>query len=249
MRPAVKGANTRVVPVLGVGWNDRRCGFVVPLPRVQGPAGRGRPMSPWAGRQGPRAAGPAPRARGTAAPGGTAATSCRGSRAARGDRPAPATLGAQCAPGHPADAAALASGAGAQEMAAAARPAWAPLRASRGAGRGAADGTRESALGPSADQRRAWQTRLASIALDGPSAARPPRAWAGPADVRARLARVPARPGGEHRRLRLLHRRERAPAPLLRVVLHRARKPARGLLAARPTRPAPGSPSRHATSA
>jgi putative transposase len=28
------------------------------------------------------------------------------------------------------------------------------------------------------------------------------------------LARVPARPGGEHRRLRLLHRRERAPTPL-----------------------------------
>src|SRR5512132_1876904 len=72
MRPAVKGANTRVVPILGVGWNDRGCGFLVSLPRVQGPAGRGRPISPWAGRQGPRAAGPAPRARGTAAPGGTA---------------------------------------------------------------------------------------------------------------------------------------------------------------------------------
>jgi putative transposase len=35
------------------------------------------------------------------------------------------------------------------------------------------------------------------------------------------------RAGGEHRRLRLLHRRERAPVPLLRTVLHRARKSAR----------------------
>ena len=39
------------------------------------------------------------------------------------------------------------------------------------------------------------------------------------------MARVPARPGGEHRRLRLLHRRERVVAPLLRVVLRRAREP------------------------
>ncbi len=92
---------------------------------------------------------------------------------------------------------------------------------------GAAAGTRESALGPSADQRRARQTRLAGIANDGPSAARPRRTGAGSAEVRSGLARVPARPGGEHRRVRLLHRRERALAPLLRVVLHRARKPAR----------------------
>ena len=55
------------------------------------------------------------------------------------------------------------------------------------------------------------------------------RAGLGPAppEVGPELAGVPARPGGEHRRLRLLHRRERAPAPLLRAVLHRARKPPR----------------------
>jgi hypothetical protein len=43
--------------------------------------------------------------------------------------------------------------------------------------------------------------------------------------VRSGLARVPAHPGGEHRRLRLLHRRERALAPVLPPALHRARKP------------------------
>jgi hypothetical protein len=59
--------------------------------------------------------------------------------------------------------------------------------------------------------------------LDGPSVARPPRAWAGSADVRSELARVSERLGGEHRRLRLLHRRERVPAPVLRVgALHPA---------------------------
>jgi hypothetical protein len=44
-------------------------------------------------------------------------------------------------------------------------------------------------------------------------------------NLRSGVARVPARSSGEHRRLRLLHRRERAPTPLLRVVLHRAREP------------------------
>jgi putative transposase len=39
-----------------------------------------------------------------------------------------------------------------------------------------------------------------------------------PREFGSGVARVPARSGGEHRRLRLLHRRERAPAPLLPVV-------------------------------
>ena len=60
-----------------------------------------------------------------------------------------------------------------------------------------------------------------------PSAARPRPTGASTAEVRSELARVPARPGGEHRGLRLLHRRERAPALLLRAVLHHARKPTR----------------------
>ena len=134
---------------------------------------------------------------------------------------------ARRASGHPADAVAVASRARAPKVATAARPARTPARPGRGAGRGAAAGTRESALGPSADQRRARQARLTGIANDCPSAARPRRTGAGSAAVGSGLARVPARPGGEHRRVRLLHRRERALAPLLRVVLHRARKPAR----------------------
>jgi hypothetical protein len=82
-------------------------------------------------------------------------------------------------------------------------------------------------LGPSADQRGARQTRLQSVAIDSPSATRPRWVWAGSTEFRSGVAGVPVRSGGEHRRLRLLHRRERAPTPLLRVVLHRARKPAR----------------------
>jgi putative transposase len=44
---------------------------------------------------------------------------------------------------------------------------------------------------------------------------------------RTELARVPASAGGEHRRLRFLHRRDGVSAPVLRVVLHRACEPAR----------------------
>jgi hypothetical protein len=53
----------------------------------------------------------------------------------------------------------------------------------------------------------------------------PDSTW--PRGLRAGLARVPARAGREHRRVRLLVLRERAPAPVVRVVLHRACKPAR----------------------
>ncbi len=52
---------------------------------------------------------------------------------------------------------------------------------------------------------------------------------AGAAASEPELARVPLSPGGRHRRLRLLHRRQRVPASLLRVVLHRASKPSRPL--------------------
>jgi hypothetical protein len=54
---------------------------------------------------------------------------------------------ARRASGHPAHAAALASGARAPQVATAARPARTAAHASRCAGRGAASGTRESALG------------------------------------------------------------------------------------------------------
>ena len=155
---------------------------------------------------------------------------------ARGGGVPAAPLLAQRAAGHPAHAVAVASGAGAPIVAAAARPARTPAHADRRAGAGAAPGTRESVLGPSAHQRRARQIRLAGVAIDRPSAARPRRTRTGSTQVRSGLARVPARPGGEHRRLRLLHHRERALAALLRPVLRRTREPA-GLAAGRSPNP------------
>jgi hypothetical protein len=64
-----------------------------------------------------------------------------------------ATLYARRASGDSTDAVAVASGARAQEVAAAARAARTPARVSRGAGRGAVARTRESTLGPSANRR------------------------------------------------------------------------------------------------
>jgi Homeodomain-like domain len=154
-----------------------------------------------------------------------------------GDRPSPATLGAQCAPGSPADAAALASGAGAQEMAAATRPGGPPVPAE----------VRAVVLRLARENPR-WGHRrisgeLAKLGLPvSPSTVRRllARPGLGPAPRTSGpgWARVPARPGRDHPRLRLLHRRERVPAPLLRVVLHRPREPARlaGRLLAQPDR-------------
>jgi putative transposase len=53
----------------------------------------------------------------------------------------------------------------------------------------------------------------------------PTRSWSRRRGVAAELARVPAGAGGEHRRLRFLHRRDDVSPPLLRFVLHRAREP------------------------
>jgi hypothetical protein len=83
---------------------------------------------------------------------------------------------------------------------------------------------RAGAIGESA---ASWPNSGCSYRHRRSPAARPRRAGAGPAEVGSGLARVPARPGGEHRRMQLLHRRQCALAPVLRVVLHRARKPAR----------------------
>jgi hypothetical protein len=189
----------------GPGWGDRRGDLLVCLRGVPGSAGGTRSQSPWPGRQGDRAARPAPRARGPPSPSRAAEASRRGPCPARVGGVPSATLLARRAPGHPAHVVALASGARAPKVAAAARPARTPAHADRGAGPGAAAGTRESALGPSADQRRARQTRLAGVAIDRPSTARPRGTRTGSTQVRSGLARVPAHPGGEHRRLRLLH--------------------------------------------
>jgi hypothetical protein len=59
----------------------------------------------------------------------------------------------------------------------------------------------KSALGPSADLRRAEQTRPACLADEHPSASRSCRRWAGAAARWAELARVSAGAGGEYRRL------------------------------------------------
>jgi hypothetical protein len=148
-------------------------GLLVSLPRVQGPAGRTRSVSSWPGRQGHRAARLAPRARGPPSPSRAAEASRRGPCPARGGGVPAATLLARPASGHPAHVVALASSARAPQVAAAAGPARTPARADRRAGAGAAAGKGESALGPSANQRRARQTRLAGVAIDRPSTARP----------------------------------------------------------------------------
>src|SRR5215208_8119013 len=64
-----KGANTRVPSLLGEGWEDRRDGLLLPLPRVQGCAWCTRSQSPRLGREGHRVAGIAARTRGSAPPG------------------------------------------------------------------------------------------------------------------------------------------------------------------------------------
>jgi hypothetical protein len=72
------------------------------------------------------------------------------------------------------------------------------------------------------------------------------RARLGPAPRRSgpSRARVPASAGGEHRCLRLSHGRDAVPAPLLRLVLSRARQSSRlGSRAARPIRRRPGHPA------
>src|SRR5215207_10211733 len=177
------GANSPVAPVCArVGRIGDR-GLLVSLRGVRGSAGGTRSRSPWPGCQGHRAAGPAPRARGPAPPGGAAEASRRGSCPARGGGVPPAPLLARRASGHPAHAVAVASRARAPKVAAAARPARTPAHPDRHPGPGAAAGTRESALGPSANRRPARQTRLPGVANDRPSAARPRRL--GPAPRRS----------------------------------------------------------------
>jgi hypothetical protein len=67
------------------------------------------------------------------------------------------------------------------------------------------------------------QARLPGVADEHPPAARQGEAGAGAAARWPALARVLAGAGSGHRRLRFLHRRERALAPLLRSLLHHAR--------------------------
>ena len=189
-RQAREGRQYSCRALRGPGWEDRRpwpsrfstwrsglCwwhSFAVAVP----------------GRQGHRAGRPAPRARGPPSPSGAAEAWRRGPCPARGGGVPAAALRALRAAGHPAHVVALASGARAPKVAAAARPARTPTHADRRAGPGAAAGTGESALGPSANHRRARQTRLPGVAIDRPSAARPRRTRTGSTEVRPGLARV-----------------------------------------------------------
>src|SRR5438876_2997086 len=120
----------------------------------------------------------------------------------------PAAVVAVRTAGDAADVAALASSARASEVATAGRPAWAAEAAGRGSGAGAAPGAGESALGSSADLRRAAQARLPGRTDEHPAAARAGEAGAGAVAQRSELARVPPGAGGEHRRVRFLQRRE-----------------------------------------
>ena len=132
--------------------------------------------------------------------------------------------------------------------------AGAPVWASAGAVRGAADaaalaqGARTAEMG-AADANFGPSTGLSSCAgarsEHHPAAALGGGTEAGTAAHRAELAGVPPPARRDHARLRLLHRRDAHPPPLLRALLHRAGKPPR----APRTRPGAGSPSRHETSA
>jgi transposase len=72
-----QGASIRVAPVCARTGRIGDRGLLLPLRGVQGSARRTGSASPWPGRQGRRAAGPAPRARCSAPPGRAAAASRR----------------------------------------------------------------------------------------------------------------------------------------------------------------------------
>jgi hypothetical protein len=114
---------------------------------------------------------------------------------------------------------------------------------------GAPSRARDSTLGLPADRRRAERPRPSSIGHDGEEALGSGWARSGRLAMRTFLARLPSGTGEEHARGRLLHSRDDLAATALRALLHRARKPARppGRLHRQP-RPAPGSPSRRASS-
>ena len=83
---------------------------------------------------------------------------------------------------------------------------------------------REPALGLPPDRRRAPEARPDRLPEHRPTVAARRRARTSAAARRSQLAAVPPPAGREHSRLRLLHRRDDLAPPLLRSLLHRARK-------------------------
>jgi hypothetical protein len=96
---------------------------------------------------------------------------------------------------------------------------------------------------------RATEARPACVAEHDQADPACEPAWSRAEVLGPRLARIPPPASREHARLRFLHYRDDLAAPLLRALLHRTRKAAASTsLAARPTRRAPGSPNKRATS-
>jgi len=155
-----------------------------------------------------------------------AASPCRSCvhRRARATAPARAPARTRSNAG---DAAALASRAGAQEVDVPTAQLGSAADGSGAARVGAPTRARESRLGLSADRWRAAQARLWDLTEHGPACDREWRARARAAPAGGELASLSASPGDEPARLRLLHRRDGDAASPLRVVLHRARQPAR----------------------
>ncbi len=151
----------------------------------------------------------------------------RRSRAACRRRLPSAAVLSVVASGYATDASALAPSACAAEVAAARRKAGSAEAFAGDPGARVAARARESALGTSQDLRRAGQAWRPGITDEHPASACPGAARPCSATLGAELARVPPSPGCEHRRVRLPHGRDTVLAPLLRVVLHRARQPSR----------------------
>jgi hypothetical protein len=199
----------------------------------QGPAQRVRQ-----GRRVTRVATSAGRTRtARATPSAAASRSC----VARGARSTAPAAASPRTGGDATDAFALAPGACASEVGAAAagcRPS--ADRRSRARTRSTAR-AREPSLRLPADRRRVAEARPARLAEHGQADPAYRRFWAGAAALGAELAAVPATAGCEHARLRLLHRRDDLAAPLLRPLFHRTREPPGAPDgAAPPIRPAPG---------
>jgi hypothetical protein len=135
---------------------------------------------------------------------------------------------------------ALASGTRPSQVDAAAAGRGPPARRSSGTRACSALRAREPGLGLPADRWRVAKARSARVAQhDQAHPARQP-SWARAKALGPKLARVPPLASRQHARLRFLHRRDDLAPPLLRALLHRTRKPPSTLLAARPTRQAPG---------
>src|SRR5207244_11260311 len=136
----------------------------------------------------------------------TAPAAASRSRVACGARPTAPAPPAPRTGGDAADASALASGACASEMGAAAAGCGASADRRSGARTRAALRAREPTLGLPADRRRVAEARPACLAEHGQADPAHRPLWAGAEAFGPELAAIPAPASREHARLRLLHR-------------------------------------------